>query len=130
MFTSDRKITQRFPNITAQSEIFAVNLRKKYVTFVLCLCDSDTVAERRALMENIYPRLYLYCKQRGYDFRMVDLRWGVGDPVAECHDTAELHVENLQRCQKTQGPNIVVGFHPIVLADHSLWHSIISLSYY
>ncbi|XP_018549377.2 NACHT domain- and WD repeat-containing protein 1 [Lates calcarifer] len=80
---------------------------KRFMVYI-CGGYKDTVAERRALMENIYPRLYLYCKQRGYDFRMVDLRWGVGDPVAECHDTAELHVENLQRCQKTQGPNIVL----------------------
>ncbi|GLD68196.1 uncharacterized protein AKAME5_001950600, partial [Lates japonicus] len=73
---------------------------KRFMVYI-CGGYKDTVAERRALMENIYPRLYLYCKQRGYDFRMVDLRWGVGDPVAECHDTAELHVENLQRCSQS-----------------------------
>ena len=76
--------------------------------YVVYVCDSDTVAERSALMDNVYPRLYLYCKQRGYDFRMVDLRRGVGNPVAEHHDTVELHVENLQQCQGTQGPNFVV----------------------
>lgn len=81
----------------------------------MCLCDSDTVAERSALMENIYPRLYLYCKERTYDFRMVDLHWG----VAERHDTVELHVENLQRCQETQGRNIVVGYHPFILFDNT-----------
>ncbi|TDH00018.1 hypothetical protein EPR50_G00200110 [Perca flavescens] len=59
-------------------------------------------------MENVYPRLYLYCKQRGYDFSMVDLRLGVGSPVAERHNTVELHVENLQRCQETQGPNFIL----------------------
>ncbi|KAI9545772.1 hypothetical protein NQZ68_033904, partial [Dissostichus eleginoides] len=52
----------------------------------------NTVAERSVLMENVYPRLYLYCKQRGYDFRMVDLRGGVCAPVAERHDTVELHL--------------------------------------
>ncbi len=68
-------------------------------------------------MENIYPRLYLYCKQRGYDFRMVDLRLGVGTPVAERHDTVELHMENLQRCQETLGPNFIVRYHCVVLFD-------------
>uniref|UniRef100_A0A3P8SRB6 DUF4062 domain-containing protein n=1 Tax=Amphiprion percula TaxID=161767 RepID=A0A3P8SRB6_AMPPE len=72
------------------------------------VCYSDTVVERSALMENVYPRLYLYCKQRGYDFRMVDLRWGVENPTAEQHDTIKLHVENLQQCQKTLGPNFIV----------------------
>lgn len=79
--------------------------------------DSDTVAERSALMENVYPRLYLYCKQRGYEFSMVDLRLGVGTPIAEHHDTVELHVENLQQCQKTQGPNLIVRYHPVRLFD-------------
>ncbi|KAK1889616.1 NACHT and WD repeat domain containing protein 2 [Dissostichus eleginoides] len=62
----------------------------------ICGGYEDTVAERSVLMENVYPRLYLYCKQRGYDFRMVDLRGGVCAPVAECHDTVELHVENIE----------------------------------
>lgn len=89
--------------------------------FSICInvFDSDTVAERSALMEKVYPRLYLYCKQRGYDFRMVDLRWGVGTPVAEQNDTVKLHVENLQRCQKTQGPNLIVRYHPVVLFDRT-----------
>uniref|UniRef100_A0A667XZY0 DUF4062 domain-containing protein n=1 Tax=Myripristis murdjan TaxID=586833 RepID=A0A667XZY0_9TELE len=77
----------------------------------VCVCDSDTVAERGALMENVYPRLYAYCKQRGCDFRMVDLRWGVGDPVADRHDTVELHLDNLRRCQETHGANFVVRCH-------------------
>ncbi|XP_074480037.1 uncharacterized protein LOC141760845 [Sebastes fasciatus] len=80
---------------------------KRFMVYI-CGGYKDTVAERSALMENVYPRLYLYCKQRGYDFRMIDLRWGVGTPVAERHDTVELHVENLQRCQETRGPNFIL----------------------
>lgn len=59
-------------------------------------------------MEDVYPALYLHCKRRGYDFRMVDLRQGVGNPAANRHDTAQLHVETVRRCQETQGPNFVV----------------------
>ncbi|XP_068569793.1 NACHT domain- and WD repeat-containing protein 1 [Cebidichthys violaceus] len=80
---------------------------KRFMVYI-CGGYKDTVAERSAFMENVYPRLYLYCKQRGYDFRMVDLRWGVGTPVAERHDTVELHVETLRRCQATQGPNFIL----------------------
>ncbi|XP_034712568.1 uncharacterized protein LOC117934738 isoform X2 [Etheostoma cragini] len=80
---------------------------KRFMVYI-CGGYKDTVAERSALMENVYPRLYLYCKQRGYDFSMVDLRLGVGSPVAERHNTVELHVENLQRCQKTPGPNFIL----------------------
>ncbi|XP_076581752.1 uncharacterized protein LOC143317485 [Chaetodon auriga] len=80
---------------------------KRFMVYI-CGGYKDTVAERGALMENVYPRLYLYCKQRGYDFRMVDLRLGVGTPVSERHDTVELHVETLRQCQKTRGPNFIV----------------------
>ncbi|XP_058251141.1 NACHT domain- and WD repeat-containing protein 1 [Hemibagrus wyckioides] len=64
-----------------------------------------TVAERTALMESVYPQLYLYCKQRGYDFRMIDLRRGVEDPVTDHHESVELHLEMLKRCQETEGPS-------------------------
>lgn len=99
-----------------------IDIQKGYNScFSICIYvfDSDTVAERSALMENVYPRLYLYCKQRGYDFRMVDLRWGAGTPVAEQNDTVKLHVENLHQCQKTQGPNLIVRYHHVVLFDRT-----------
>ncbi|XP_054863824.1 uncharacterized protein LOC118470977 [Amphiprion ocellaris] len=83
-------------------------LEEKRFMIYICGGYKDTVVERSALMENVYPRLYLYCKQRGYDFRMVDLRWGVENPTAEQHDTIKLHVENLQQCQKTLGPNFIL----------------------
>ncbi|XP_064878055.1 uncharacterized protein LOC115117676 [Oncorhynchus nerka] len=84
--------------------------RAKKRRFMIYICGGykDTVAERSALMETVFPRLYLYCKQRGYDFRMVDLRLGVGDPVSDRHDTAELHVEALAQCQETLGPNFIL----------------------
>ncbi|KAG7330095.1 hypothetical protein KOW79_006317 [Hemibagrus wyckioides] len=56
-------------------------------------------------MESVYPQLYLYCKQRGYDFRMIDLRRGVEDPVTDHHESVELHLEMLKRCQETEGPS-------------------------
>ncbi|XP_069033923.1 NACHT and WD repeat domain-containing protein 2 [Embiotoca jacksoni] len=82
--------------------------REKRVLVYICGGYEDTAAERSAFMENVYPRLFLYCKQRGFHFSMVDLRAGVGSPAAERHDTARLHVENLQRCQETSGPNLVL----------------------
>lgn len=69
----------------------------------------DTVAERSALMERVYPQLYLYCKQRGFDFRMVELRRGMTDSVSDHHFSTELHIEMLKKCQETEGPNFFVS---------------------
>ncbi|KAJ8416550.1 hypothetical protein AAFF_G00358380 [Aldrovandia affinis] len=79
--------------------------RKKRFMIYICGGYKDTVAERTALMEEAYPQLYLFCKQRGHDLRMVDLRQGVEDPVTDRNEAVVLHVETLQECQETQGPN-------------------------
>ncbi|XP_076828927.1 uncharacterized protein LOC143475082 isoform X3 [Brachyhypopomus gauderio] len=81
------------------------HIRQRRFMIYLCGGYRDTVAERTALMEHVYPQLYLYCKQRGYDFKMVDLRRGMGDPVSNHHDSAMLHVEMLKKCQETDGTN-------------------------
>ncbi|XP_055012622.1 uncharacterized protein LOC129409841 [Boleophthalmus pectinirostris] len=75
---------------------------EKRFTVYICGGYKDSVVERGALMDIVYPRLYLYCKQRGYDFRMIDLRCGVGNPISEHHDTARLHLDTLKKCQETQ----------------------------
>uniref|UniRef100_A0A8C9XUY7 Uncharacterized protein n=1 Tax=Sander lucioperca TaxID=283035 RepID=A0A8C9XUY7_SANLU len=66
---------------------------------------------------DLFIYLFFSFEQRGYDFSMVDLRLGVGSPVAEFHNTVELHVENLQRCQETQGPNFIVRYQHVVLCN-------------
>ncbi len=38
---------------------------------------SDLVAERNALAEKVWPELERYCRQRGFTFQAIDLRWGV-----------------------------------------------------
>ncbi|XP_050970848.1 uncharacterized protein LOC127168239 isoform X2 [Labeo rohita] len=85
------------------NDISSLHFKQRRFLIYLCGGYKDTVPERSALMETVYPRLYLHCKQRGYDFRMIDLRSGVGDPVSDNHDLAEMHMETLRRCQETEG---------------------------
>ncbi|XP_015201323.2 uncharacterized protein [Lepisosteus oculatus] len=79
--------------------------KKKRFMIYICGGYRDTVAEREALMASVYPQLYLYCKQRGYDFKMIDLRWGVEDAVSDSHNTVALHFEMLRQCQESEGPH-------------------------
>ncbi|XP_016335060.1 uncharacterized protein LOC107683518 [Sinocyclocheilus anshuiensis] len=96
------------PNTLHDDNISSLHLKHRRFMIYLCGGYKDTVPERSALMESVYPRLYLHCKQRGYDFRMIDLRSGVGDPVSDNHDLAEMHMETLKRCQETEGPTFIV----------------------
>uniref|UniRef100_A0A4W3J3A2 DUF4062 domain-containing protein n=1 Tax=Callorhinchus milii TaxID=7868 RepID=A0A4W3J3A2_CALMI len=69
----------------------------------------NTEHESNALMEKVYPRLNKYCKERGYDFKMVDLRWGVKNGICDNHTTAQLHLDVLKECQMSEGSNFIVS---------------------
>ena len=71
---------------------------------------SDTKVERNALMERVYPVLKEYCQQQGYDFQVVDMRWGVRDEATDDHMTSQLCMKEIQNCQKySTGPNFIVS---------------------
>ena len=61
-------------------------------------------------MERVYPRLKSYCQERGFDFQVVDMRWGVRDEATDDHMTSELCMRELRACQKlSTGPNFIVS---------------------
>ncbi|XP_068711765.1 NACHT domain- and WD repeat-containing protein 1-like isoform X2 [Montipora foliosa] len=81
---------------------------------------TDMAAERNALMERIYPRLKVFAQQEGYEFQVVDMRWGVRDGSTDDHSTLELCLKELKACQElSTGPNFMAflgqkyGFRPL-----------------
>ena len=79
------------------------------ITVIICYF-SDTRAERNALMARVYPRLREYCRERGHDFQVVDMRWGVRDEATDDHMTSELCMKELRKCQKfSTGPNFIAS---------------------
>uniref|UniRef100_T1J835 NACHT domain-containing protein n=1 Tax=Strigamia maritima TaxID=126957 RepID=T1J835_STRMM len=82
---------------------------------------TDTSMERNTLMEQVYPKLKDYCRERhGLEFQVVDMRWGVRDEATDDHMTTELCMKEIQNCQRlSMGPNFVVflgqkyGYRPI-----------------
>ena len=61
-------------------------------------------------MEKIYPKLKEYCQSIGYDFQVVDMRWGVRDEATDDHMTSELCMRELRACQRlSTGPNFIVS---------------------
>ncbi|XP_053395163.1 uncharacterized protein LOC123524131 isoform X2 [Mercenaria mercenaria] len=69
---------------------------------------TDTMHERNKLMENAYPKIKAFCQELGYDFQVVDMRWGVRDEAADDHMTTEICLKELEMCKKVStGPNFV-----------------------
>ena len=62
-----------------------------------CFIDFD--AERTALVSKCYPALRSLCRQRGYEFQVCDLRWGMYDTIIDDHSFSNLCLQQLKSCQ-------------------------------
>ena len=61
-------------------------------------------------METVYPKLKIFCQKKGFEFQVVDMRWGVRDEATDDHMTTELCMRELYACQKlSTGPNFIVS---------------------
>ena len=61
-------------------------------------------------MERVYPKLKTFCQELGYEFQVVDMRWGVRDEATDDHMTSELCMKEIQECQRlSTGPNFIVN---------------------
>ncbi|XP_033746932.1 NACHT domain- and WD repeat-containing protein 1-like [Pecten maximus] len=64
--------------------------------------------ERNKWMKRAYPELRSFCRMKGYDFQVVDMRWGVRDEASDDHTTEDLCMNELRLCQKlSTGPNFI-----------------------
>ena len=64
-------------------------------------------------MERVYPRLKEWCQERGYQFQVVDMRWGVRDEATDDHRTTDLCLREIDLCKKlSTGPCFVVSVDP------------------
>ena len=70
---------------------------------------ADTAVERNELMVNVYPKLKAFCSELGYDFQVVDMRWGIRDEATADHLTVEICINELRKCRTiSTGPSFVV----------------------
>ncbi|XP_075045620.1 uncharacterized protein LOC142105195 [Mixophyes fleayi] len=101
---TEHKIIQGYIN-------FPYTARKKVFMVYICGGYQDSHPERNALFEKCYPDLYINLKEKGFEFRMFDLRWGLKDGVSNDHVMASLHLKTLQECQKAGNVVFFVRLH-------------------
>lgn len=76
----------------------------------LCSVGTDSVTERDAFVERVYPRLRAYCRDKhSLEFQVLDLNWGLSpNTLGRQQDSAALRIQEIQRCQDlSAGPNFI-----------------------
>ncbi|CAL1530131.1 unnamed protein product [Lymnaea stagnalis] len=76
----------------------------------LCSVGTDSVTERDAFVERVYPRLRAYCRDKhSLEFQVLDLNWGLSPNVlGRQQDSPALRIREIQRCQDlSAGPNFI-----------------------
>ncbi|KAK9399177.1 NACHT and WD repeat domain-containing protein 2 [Crotalus adamanteus] len=70
----------------------------------------DTVAERNALREHVYPKLREFCRENyGMEFQVIDLYWGVDPEEWDSPDLQKTRMRLLEDCLKTSAGPCFVG---------------------
>lgn len=64
---------------------------------------SDFVDERTILNNQIFPEIDAFCQEQGYNFQLIDLRWGVNNESALNQNTIAICLDEVRRC-KTLSP--------------------------
>lgn len=81
----------------------------------------DSVEERNALMNVVYPQLKSFCYQFGYHFHMVDLYWGKECTLKEYSIAFDVHhlkraINEIKLCQEfSSGPSFIVSHTYIMI---------------
>lgn len=88
-----------------------MNTKRRSLHFRLFISStfSDYDVEREALQNCVFPDLRHYCSSLGAVFEPVDLRWGVNTEAALDHQTMDICLSELKRCQQLSPiPNFLV----------------------
>ncbi|XP_067662722.1 NACHT and WD repeat domain-containing protein 2-like [Haliotis asinina] len=109
-----RDHTKHHRKISATDEVIRGNVTvecpstAKIVRIFTSSTFTDTRHERNALMERAYPALKEVCQQQGYEFQVVDMRWGIRDEATDDHMGTELCLREIDLCKKlSTGPSFV-----------------------
>lgn len=70
---------------------------------------NDFILERNILNEEIFPVIDEYCQSNGYNFQIIDLRWGVNNESALNQNTLAICLDEVKRCRTlSPKPNFLI----------------------
>jgi hypothetical protein len=79
---------------------YVLHKEKRIVSCLLSSTFTDTESERNLLIADVVPYLHEYARQRGFEFRLVEMRWGIREEASRAHQTSEICMAELERCQR------------------------------
>lgn len=69
----------------------------------------DMDVERQLIQREVVPKIKEYCLSRGWQFEVVDLRWGVSSEAAAHHKTMRICLNELEHCKEVSPkPNFLL----------------------
>lgn len=70
---------------------------------------SDFLLERNILNDEIFPLIDEFCQTQGYNFQLIDLRWGVNNESAINQNTLAICLDEVKRCRSlSPKPNFLL----------------------
>ncbi|NWW90315.1 NWD2 protein, partial [Rhynochetos jubatus] len=80
------------------------------ILLVTSFSPTDTIAERRALREHVYPKLREFCRENyGLEFQVIDLYWGVEADEWDSPELQQTRMKLLEDCLKSSAGPCFVG---------------------
>ncbi|KAA5803571.1 NACHT domain-containing protein [Alkalicaulis satelles] len=68
----------------------------------------DFTGERRLLQEKVFPALEAHCARHDFDFRAVDMRWGINDDAQLNQQTADICLGEVVEAKGYPAPNLLI----------------------
>lgn len=91
-----------------ETKAFVLRDSRRIVSFFLSSTFTDTEWERNLLLDDVVPYLQEYARGIGFEFRLAEMRWGIREEASNTHQTSEICMSELERCQKeSQGYSYV-----------------------
>lgn len=83
-------------------------INKTFRLFISSTFD-DFKEERELLNEEVFSKVDRYCQKKGYNFQLVDLRWGINSEAALMQNTLSICIEEVRRCKElSPKPNFLI----------------------